>query len=227
MSRKSQFTPEEKMQIVEKYLSGKCSTTTLGKEYKINEQTILTWSSKFRQHGIDGLRTKNINNSYSQEFKLMVVAEYLAGKISTRGLCKKYNISACGVVSSWVKMYNSHNELKSTHSGGYNQMTNGRKTTFEERIEIVSFCIANNRDYSKSIEKFNISYQQVYTWVRKYEDLGIDGLIDRRGRAKTELALTEIDKLQAENKLLQAKLKDAEMENILLKKLKELERGDF
>lgn len=227
MSRKSKLIPEKEMQIVEKYLSGKCSTTTLGKEYKINEQTILTWSSKFRQHGIDGLRAKNINSSYTQEFKLMVVAEYLAGKISTRGLCQKYNISACGVVSSLVKKYNSHNELKSTHSGGYNLMTNGRKTTFEKRIEIVSFCIANSRNYSKSIEEFNISYQQVYTWVKKYENSGIDGLIDRRGRAKTELALSDIDKLQAENKLLKAKLKDAEMENILLKKLKELERGDF
>ena len=26
-------------------------------------------------------------------------------------------------------------------------MTKGRKTTYEERIEIVSFCIANNDDY--------------------------------------------------------------------------------
>ena len=26
-------------------------------------------------------------------------------------------------------------------------MTKGRKTTYEERIEIVSFCIANNDNY--------------------------------------------------------------------------------
>lgn len=43
-------------------------------------------------------------------------------------------------------------------------MTNGRKTTYEERIEIVAFCISNNDDYQATADKFNVSYQQVYTW---------------------------------------------------------------
>lgn len=61
--------------------------------------------------------------------------------------------------------------------------------------------------------------------MRKYEAKGAEGLADRRGKAKPKEELTEADKLRMENKLLQAKIKDMEMENALLKKLRELRGG--
>ena len=103
-------------------------------------------------------------------------------------------------------------------------MVKGRKTTLDERIEIVQDCISNGRDYGQVIEKHKVSYQQVYTWVRKYEERGVDGLSDRRGKRKDESDMTEIEKLRAELKLTQAKLKRAEIENDLLKKVEEIER---
>ena len=75
------------------------------------------------------------------------------------------------------------------------------------------------------MEKYGVSYQQIYAWVRKYEAKGVEGLTDRRGKAKPEDELTEADRLRMENKILQAKIKDQEMEIAILKKLKELERG--
>ena len=53
--------------------------------------------------------------------------------------------------------------------------------------------------------------------MRKYEEKGVDGLNDRRGKSKPVNMLTEADKLRLENKILQAKLKEMEMENKLLK----------
>ena len=103
-------------------------------------------------------------------------------------------------------------------------MVKGRKTTLDERIEIVQDCISNGRDYGQVIEKHKVSYQQVYTWVRKYEERGVDGLSDRRGKRKDESDMTEIEKLRAELKLTQAKLKRAGIENDLLKKVEEIER---
>lgn len=50
-------------------------------------------------------------------------------------------------------------------------MTKGRTTTYEERIEIVSFCIERGNDYTATIEKYGVSYQQIYSWVRKYNSL--------------------------------------------------------
>lgn len=55
---------------------------------------------------------------------------------------------------------------------------------------------------------------------------GVAGLVDGRGRNKPESEMTEVEKLRVQNKLLQAQIKDKEMEIALLKKLKELERWD-
>jgi transposase-like protein len=104
-------------------------------------------------------------------------------------------------------------------------MKKGRKTTQEERTEIVAFCIENGKDYGLTMEKYGVSYQQIYSWIRKYEAKGVEGLSDRRGKAKPEDELTEADRLRMENKILQAKIKDQEMEIKLLKKLKELRGG--
>jgi len=103
-------------------------------------------------------------------------------------------------------------------------MTKGRNTTLEERIEIVGFCIENGRDYAKTIKKYDISYQQIYGWIKKYGELGSEGLIDGRGKRKEKASMTDFEKLQAMNKLLEAEKKNLQIENELLKKVLELER---
>ena len=95
----------------------------------------------------------------------------------------------------------------------------------DEKIEIVSYCIANNKDYGKTIEQYGVSYQQIYGWVRKYERDGVDGLTDHRGKRKNESSMTEVEKLQAQIKLKEAENQRLQMENDLLKKLEALERG--
>ena len=44
-----------------------------------------------------------------------------------------------------------------------------RKTTLEERKEIVEYCIAHNRDYKGTASLYDVSYSQVYSWVKKYD----------------------------------------------------------
>ena len=88
-------------------------------------------------------------------------------------------------------------------------------------------CIEHGKDYGLTIEQYQVSYQQIYSWVKKYEENGASGLTDRRGKAKPENELTEKERLRQENKILQAKIKDQEMEIALLKKLRELRGGDW
>jgi transposase InsO family protein len=54
-------------------------------------------------------------------------------------------------------------------------------------------------------DRFQFSYQQVYTWVKKYRDQGYEALIDRRGQCKNSEELSESEKLAAQFKLLEAK----------------------
>ena len=102
--------------------------------------------------------------------------------------------------------------------------TKARKTTFEERISIVEDHIISNMDYAETAEKYHVSYQQVYGWVRKYREKGIDGLKDKRGRTKPAEEMTEVERLKAENRMLKAELERKELENLFLKKLDEIGR---
>ena len=66
-------------------------------------------------------------------------------------------------------------------TGGRAIMTKGRKTTFEERVEIVQYCIKHSHNYSETAKKFHISYQQARSYTIRYEENGVDGLQDKRG----------------------------------------------
>lgn len=172
-------------------------------------------------------RRSHKNNKYSKEMKLQAVKDYLNGEGSYETLKEKYKLRSSTQLKNWVMWYNGHKEFKERSSAkGEIYMTKGRKTTQEERAEIVAFCIEHGKDYGLTLETFKVSYQQIYTWVKKYEEKGINGLTDRRGKAKPENELTEEDRLRQENKILQAKIKDQEIEIALLKKLRELRGGD-
>jgi len=54
-------------------------------------------------------------------------------------------------------------------------MASTRKTTLEERLEIVLYCLEHGKNYSQTASKFQCSYQQVWNWVKKYMENGEDG----------------------------------------------------
>ena len=165
---------------------------------------------------------------YCAEFKVLAVQEYLAGKGSLRKICRECGIPDHKMLRQWISCYNGHKDFKERSGAkGEIYMTKGRKTTQEERAQIVAFCIEHGKDYALTVETYQVSYQQIYSWVRKYEATGVDGLVDRRGKAKPEDELTEAERLRQENRMLQAKLKDKEMEIALLKKLRELRGGGW
>ncbi|ARF67951.1 hypothetical protein B7C51_09110 [Paenibacillus larvae subsp. pulvifaciens] len=72
----------------------------------------------------------------------------------------------------------------------YRSMTKGRPTTWEERIQIVLYCLENAKDFQLAAQTYGVSYQQVYQWVQKYEDGGDEALGDKRGRNKAETELS-------------------------------------
>ena len=102
-------------------------------------------------------------------------------------------------------------------------MTKRRVTTQDERLEIVSYCISHNKDYRETMEKYGVSYQQIYSWVSKYEKQGVDGLLDKRGKRKPMEEMDETERLRAENKMLKAQNELKELEILVLKKLQEIE----
>lgn len=70
-------------------------------------------------------------------------------------------------------------------------MTKGRKTIFEERVEIVQYCIAHEHNYTETAKKYQVSYQRACSYTVKYETGGVKAsfLKTRRDREETGLSL--------------------------------------
>ena len=222
---KYDFTFKKKIVEIHKRTGKGCCV--LSREYGIATSTLKFWFRLYELYGDEGLSDKRKHEQWDKETKLGIIQEYLSGGIDKKELCKKYGIYDSSLFNKWLRVYNGHKEFR-THksSEGDIYMTKGRKTTQDERVEIVAFCIANGKNYALAVETHGVSYQQIYSWVKKYEASGIEGLADRRGKTKPSEQMSEAEYLRQENKILQAKIKDQEMEIALLKKLRELRGGD-
>lgn len=229
MSDKAKISGTEKVAAIEKYLRGEDSLNHLATLLGVAFNSVKQWLKTYQALGPSGLLNVGKNTAYTEEMKTSAAKDYLTGGGSYMELCKKYGIKSTRQLRSWVCKYNGHEKLKSsgTGGGGGTIMTKGRKTTYDERVEIVTYCIEHKNNYAETAQKYQVSYQQVYSWTTKYETNGIDALQDKRGKRKPLDEMSEIEKLRAENTLLEARNKRQQMEIDFLKKLEELERWRF
>lgn len=103
--------------------------------------------------------------SLSKEFKIQVVEEYIRGHGSLNELIIKYDISSTTQLRRWISVYNANRELKDYCPKQEVYMAEARrKTSMEERKEIVAYCIEHNRNYKETASVYDISYNQVYSW---------------------------------------------------------------
>ena len=219
------YRQDEKAKVIGAYKAGN-SDRKISQMYGIPKSTVRLWCQNYEVFGEEIYKEKKNYKKWSNEIKVTAVREYLDGHGSIQDICKKYKISTSVIFRRWVLWYNDHREFKERSSAkGEIYMTKGRKTTQEERAEIVAFCLEHNKDYGLTVETYNVSYQQIYAWVRKYEEGGVDKLKDNRGRTKPVEEMTEVEKLKAEMKILEAKNRQLEIENAFIKKLQELKGG--
>ena len=99
--------------------------------------------------------------------------------------------------------------------------------TLEERVQAVGEHLDEGKDFSELSQKYGTTAQVVRGWVKRYQEMGVAGLEDRRGkrlskqtpRDKEEALRIENARLHEENELLRLEL-------YLRKKLETLGRGD-
>jgi transposase-like protein len=219
----NKITPAEKLQTVHLILEGKETQRHARARLGVSLDALQQWIRIYKSEG-EGAFLVTGYKKYSKELKEQAVMDYLSGRGSLQEICQRYGIRAKSKLQNWIKKYNGHEELKASGTGGTAIMTKGRKTTFNERVEIVQYCIAHDHNYAETAAKFDVSYQQARSYTVKYEAGGVDALQDRRGRSKPVEEMSELERLRAENKILRAEKERAEMEVSFLKKLDELER---
>ena len=225
---KPKYSFEIKVDAVKRYLAGE-SAMMLAHEYGMPKKgcnLIRRWSAKYQEHGDRAFEHSRHNRRYTKEFKQKVVDEYLSGNYSQDYLTAKYNITSHTVVENWIRRYNEGIENKDYCPNNEVYAMKSRKTTIEERLEIVNYVLNNNNDYKGAAKKYFVPYANVYQWVLKYNKFGKEGLSDRRGRKASNVerhVLTELEKKDVEIERLQKKLDNANMVIEVLKKKKEKE----
>jgi transposase len=199
---KKAYSSQEKCEIVNEIETGQIGVKAAVTKYDVTKTTLAKWRRRYKVYGFAGLEKRSHNRAYSVELKLQAVKDCLDGGLSQYEVIDKYKIASRSQLSNWIKKYNSHSSLKA-YNGGKKAMTKGRSSTWQERIDIVLYCMARQHDYQKTADHYKVSYQQVYQWVKKYEDGGQDALKDGRGRKKEGDELTEADRQKLERKKLE------------------------
>ena len=221
---KSPHTPEWKITIVKKYLSGEGSYERIANTHGIGDRTLREWDRRYKEQGSAGCYRTVGNAHYSKEFKKMCVEAVLKGEGSVDDIVAKYNISSRSVLNHWISLYNANMELRDYEPKREVYMAEARrKTTLEERKEIVEYCIVHGNDYKGAASRYGVSYSQVYSWVKKYQESGEEGLEDRRGHHRSDEEVDELERLRRENLRLKRQLEERDMLCELLKKVKEFE----
>ena len=178
MGRKSKVSNELKIELVKKVLVGKATIQGLAKEYGIAKSSIMTWKKKYLELGEESIVVGDKNRHYTRELREKAIKSYLNNEGSLFDICKKYDIASVSVLNYWIRDYRRSVDA----NGNYTVIKKHVRKTIEAKVEAVTFCLNNNYDYNQTIRKFGVSYQQIYSWVKKYEAGGAEALIDNRGK---------------------------------------------
>ena len=190
----------------------------------IHDGSLRRWIKGFLQEGVLGVRRSTTNRRYSTDLKVAAVVDYQDNGLSRQEVLHKYNIRSNSQLTDWVIRYNS-GKLLAPKGAGKRVRKMGRKVSYDEKIKIVQWALDHDSDYQATAKKFDVSYNRVYDWVRKYQATGNwEVLKDRRGkkpRPKGD-ALTREEQLEEENRQLKAKVRRLEVERAFAKKLREI-----
>lgn len=228
MGRKAKYSKEHKIKACEDYLSGKETFRSIAKSIGTTGEMVRRWYLAYRIHGESAFEVKDLNCSYSNEFKHLVVEEYLSGKYSLPNLGAKYNISH-SIIYGWINKYYNGIEIKDYDPKGNIYTMKSRKTTFEERLEIVRWVIGNDMNYKEAADRNGIKYDLIYQWVRKYMKDGADALkYKKRGpKPQSEIdedALDDMEKLKLELEREKVLRERAEFRLEIFKKKEEFQK---
>ncbi|WP_125685034.1 helix-turn-helix domain-containing protein [Levilactobacillus yonginensis] len=225
---RTRFTAMEKLDILTGLSQTKLNRSKYLEQYGIYDSTIRSWRELYKRDGLDGLKERHIWTRYSAKTKQQAVEAYLNGEGSLVEISNRFGLRSNTQLHDWIKkfQYNGTNKSLTATPSRRQVRIMSRKTTFEERIEIVEYVTAGKHSYSQASEHFNVSYQQVRAWVLKSKDGGYTALKDGRGRTKPVEEMTEVERLKLENRQLKAQLKEQEVMELFAKKFRELQNKE-
>ncbi|MEY8389156.1 helix-turn-helix domain-containing protein, partial [Oscillospiraceae bacterium 38-13] len=127
--------------------------------------------------------------------------EYLPGQGSSMAIAEKYKLHSGNLVLDWIKEYYRHRN--SVEEAGGVSMAK-RKHTRDERVQAVREHPENGKSYSELSERYGTTAQVIQNWVKRYQEIGVAGLEDRRGkRLASQTSQTPEEALRIKNACLE------------------------
>ncbi|OFL65619.1 hypothetical protein HMPREF2758_01990 [Facklamia sp. HMSC062C11] len=166
-----------------------------------------------------------MSKRYSYKFKMRVVEEYFEGKLGYRTLANKYNISTESLVRQWVNNYKDcgKNSLKSREGK--------TKYPLEFKLNVLHYKQETGASYRETAKKFGLNNPSlIANWRRAYLEGGANQLNNPIGRPSDMHKKPKLSKKsqrmnlseKEELELLRQEVTYLKIENLYLKKLKEL-----
>lgn len=118
---KSKITPEGKLDAIQMINFGNESMSHVAERLNVALASVQQWITNYNSMGDSAFSSRY--KHYSKELKEQAVLNYLSGRGSQADICERYGIRSISKLQLWIKMYNSHDELKSSGTGGTVIMT--------------------------------------------------------------------------------------------------------
>jgi transposase-like protein len=129
----TKFTPEQKLDAVQRYLEGKESYLTIANIFKTSDSLIRNWVMQYESHGVE-IFLKKSYTSYSTQFKLDVLKYMNDYGTSPNDTALIFNITSPSLIRKWRRQFESQgiDALKSKKKG---RPTMGKKPEKNQPIE--------------------------------------------------------------------------------------------
>ena len=219
------YTSDQQVKLVQEFLKSDIPRQTFAKSRGIPPSTFKDWHLVYKQYGSEGLKAKRTPNHYSYETKISAVKAYKNNEGSLEDICMRFGMRSSKQLRYWLIQYNNDKNLTATPVGK-KVIQMSRKTTLEERIEVVEYVTNHKHSYAEASEHFKVSYQQARMWVLKARNIGYGALVDNRGKNKKKKQMSEVDKLKLENRQLKSELNRRDAIEAFEKKWNEIQHGE-
>lgn len=171
-----------------------------------------------------------MSKKYSFELKMRVVEEYFEGKLGYKALAEKYSISTKSLVIRWVNNYKIYGKNSLRPRQGK------RKYSLDFKLNVLHYKQETGASYRETAIKFGLSNPSlIANWRRAYLKGGANQLNNPIGRPSNMSKKPKLNKdsqqmfpsEKEELEYLRQEVNYLKIENLYLKKLKELGLRDY
>lgn len=114
---------------------------------------------------------------YSDEFKLMIVREYLSGPLGFKLLVRKYEMKSHSQLRNWVNIYKEHGAV------GLSRKKNNEVYSVQFKLDVLSFMKRAGASLTNTALHFGLTNpSMIASWNKKFLEGGAEALHKPKGR---------------------------------------------